>query len=190
MRAYRALQPSAGEKCRLGTNEYRVYVVLNPDQPAGSEKYAIEPNPMSVTNVSNTTPMVVTAPGNTLSTGDYVTIGGVRGLNATNGTFRVTRVSDDEFSLDGTANSRGAYTGGGTAALLDPGQNNEGYGMIGVTRMPEVASAREEDRIPRDYLGEDALEALSEERVPKLLASELTRPRMCLSSCALPLTFP
>ncbi len=165
---------TAGFGPALGTNEYRVYVVLNPDQPAGSEKYAIEPDPISVTNVSNTTPMVVTAPGNTLNTGDYVIIGGVRGLNAANGTFRVTRVSDDEFSLDGTSNSRGAYTGGGTAALLDPGQNNEGYGVIGVTRMPELASAREEDRIPRDYLGEDGLEGLSEETVPKLRQSDLT----------------
>ena len=158
----------------LGTNEYRVYVVLNPDQPAGGEKYAIEPNPIHVTNVSNTTPIVVTAPGNSLTTGDRVTVGGVRGLNSANGTFQITRVSDDQFSLNETANSRGDYSGGGTVALLDPGQNNEGYGVIGVSRVKDISGARTEDRIPHDYLDGDALEGLREEGTPKLLSSGLT----------------
>ena len=109
-----------------GSSEYRVYVVLNPNDGGRGEIYGLEPAPVSVTNVKNGTPFVVTAPGNTLETGDYVTISGVTGLTAANGTFQVTFVSKDEFSLDGTVLSRQEYSGGGTASLLDPGQKQRG----------------------------------------------------------------
>src|SRR6202012_5424155 len=70
----------------VGTLEYRVYVVLNPDKPVTDEIYGLEPNSVNITNIQNATPMVVTAPGSDLDTGEYVTIGGVQGLDKANGT--------------------------------------------------------------------------------------------------------
>ncbi len=96
---------------RLGTYTYHVYAVLNPYGVPNSETYGLEPAPVAITDITNTTPMTVTAPGSKMETGDYVTIGGVRGLDRANGTFRVTLISADTFSLDGTVISQGAYSG-------------------------------------------------------------------------------
>ena len=141
-----------------GTAGYRVYVVLNPDNQGGTETYPIEPEPIHITSVSNTTPMVVTAPGYTFKKGDYVIIGGVQGLDAANGTFTVTPVSATEFALDGTTVGTDTYTGGGMATLLDPGQNNQGYAQIGISAPPEL-TATEANTSPEDYLNEDSLVA-------------------------------
>jgi hypothetical protein len=134
----------------FGTYDYRVYVVLNPNKPQGQETYGLEANPINITNVENTTPMVVTAPGSDLETGEYVTIGNVQGLDKANGTFIVTRISKDQFALNGTSSGRGGYTGGGGLSILDPGQNNEGYGTISITRAPSLTAS--EDQVPHDYL--------------------------------------
>lgn len=157
----------------IGTNEYRVYVVLNRDKSGGAETYPIEPDPVQITQVENTAPIVVTAPGSTLETGDYVIIGGVEGLPAANGTFRVTRISGDQFSLDGTSISTGNYTGGGLATGVDPGQNNEGYGSIGITA-PESLTVTSGEGAPQDYLGADALEALNPAADSQLHATRIT----------------
>jgi hypothetical protein len=157
----------------LGTSEYRVYVVLNPGNSGGSELYPIEPDPVQITQVENSTPMVVTAPGNALETGDYVTIGGVEGLRAANGTFRITRLSADQFSLDETSLSSGSYTGGGLASELNPGQNNEGYGTIGITA-PESLTATSGEGAPQDYLGADALVGLNPVSDSQLHTTEIS----------------
>lgn len=128
---------------------------------------------MQITQVENTAPIVVTAPGSTLETGDYVIIGGVEGLPAANGTFRVTRISGDQFSLDGTSISTGNYTGGGLATGVDPGQNNEGYGSIGITA-PESLTVTSGEGAPQDYLGADALEALNPAADSQLHATRIT----------------
>ncbi len=141
-----------------GTTEYRVYIVLNPNHEGGTETYPIEPEPIHITNVANTTPLVVTAPGYKFSKGDYVTVGGVQGLDAANGIFTITPVSATEFALDGTTTSVKTYTGGGTAAVLDPGQNNEGYSSIGITA-PAALTASTDNTAPEDYLTEDSLVA-------------------------------
>jgi hypothetical protein len=159
----------------FGSTEYRVYVVIDPDGTKGSEIYGIEPEPIAIANVTNATPMVVTAPGNTLETGDYVTIGGVRGLDRANGIFQVTLVSNDEFSLNGTVLSRGSYEGSGTAAPLDPGQNNEGYGTIAISDEGRSdAAASQQGSRPLDYLISDSFEGLSEQNIPALMRSRLT----------------
>jgi Bacterial Ig-like domain (group 3)/Putative Ig domain/Ubiquitin-activating enzyme E1 FCCH domain len=67
----------------------------------------------TITGASNSGPIVITSPNNGLQTGDSVTIGGVQGDTAANGTFTVTYINANEFSLDGTTGN-GAYSGGGT----------------------------------------------------------------------------
>jgi hypothetical protein len=146
---------------QYGTADYRVYVVLNPNKPQGQETYGLEQNPINITNVENTTPKVVTAPGSDLETGEYVTIGGVQGLDGANGTFVVTRISNSQFALNGSSSTRGDYTGGGTLSILDPGQNNEGYGTISITRVPSLTAT--EDPVPHDYLEGNSLQDPAED---------------------------
>lgn len=66
-----------------------------------------------VTNASNTIPIVITTVGHLLNTGDYLKIGGVGGNLAANGTWTITRIDADTFSLNGSAGT-GTYTVGGT----------------------------------------------------------------------------
>lgn len=158
-----------------GTQEYRVYVVLNPDGGAGQETYGLEPEPVRITNITNTTPMVITAPGNTVETGDYVTVGGVNGIERANGTWKVTLINNDEFSLDDSVTSRGAYQPGeGTVAILDPGQNNEGYGVIGVSQKASSMTVSSADPVPHDYLEGEALQGLTEQSQPSITGSSLS----------------
>jgi hypothetical protein len=138
----------------LGTYQYRVYVVL---VASGSEKYGLEPNPIRIESVENSTPMVVTAPNSNLETGDYAIIGGVQGLDRANGTYIITRISNNQFALNGTVQTGGSYTGGGSVAKLDPGQNDEGYGEIDVTRVSALTAT--DDPVPHDYLNAQSLQA-------------------------------
>jgi hypothetical protein len=66
-----------------------------------------------VTAASNAAPIVITSVAHGLNTGTRVTVASVGGNTAANGTFIVTRVSNDTFSLDGSTGN-GAYTSGGT----------------------------------------------------------------------------
>jgi hypothetical protein len=71
-----------------------------------------------VTGATNASPIIVswTGPTGSVSVGSVVTIAGVRGNDAANGTFTLTSVSGGvgggTFQLDGTTGS-GAYAGGG-----------------------------------------------------------------------------
>lgn len=67
----------------------------------------------SITNATNASPIVVTSSGHGLTTGARVTITGVGGNTAANGTFVVTVLDGNTFSLDGSTGN-GAYTSGGT----------------------------------------------------------------------------
>jgi len=67
----------------------------------------------SVTAASNASPIVITSTAHGLSTGSRVTVSGVGGNTAANGTFTITRVSADTFSLD-SSTGNGSYTSGGT----------------------------------------------------------------------------
>lgn len=67
----------------------------------------------SITAASNASPIVITSAAHGLSTGTRVTISGVGGNTAANGTFTVTVVDTDTFSLDGSTGS-GVYTSGGS----------------------------------------------------------------------------
>jgi hypothetical protein len=62
---------------------------------------------------SNTAPIVITSAGHGLTTGNVVKVSGVQGNDAANGTWVVTVVDSDNFSLNDSAGSDD-YTGGGT----------------------------------------------------------------------------
>lgn len=67
-----------------------------------------------VTGATNAGPIVITtSASHGLSSGDTVTITGVVGNTAANGTFQITVVDADEFALDGSTGN-GAYVSGGT----------------------------------------------------------------------------
>lgn len=67
----------------------------------------------TVTGATNASPIVITAASHGLTTGQKVTIASVLGNLAANGTFSITNVSANTFSLDGSTGN-GAYTSGGT----------------------------------------------------------------------------
>ncbi len=66
-----------------------------------------------VTGATNATPIVITSATHGLSTGTRVTVASVGGNTAANGTWIVTRLDANTFSLD-TSVGNGAYTSGGT----------------------------------------------------------------------------
>ncbi|MEW6210918.1 MAG: ubiquitin-activating E1 FCCH domain-containing protein [Acidobacteriota bacterium] len=69
---------------------------------------------ISITSATNASPIVITTSTNhKLVTGDSVTISGVGGNTAANGTFTVTVTNSTTFSLDGSTGN-GTYTSGGT----------------------------------------------------------------------------
>jgi hypothetical protein len=67
----------------------------------------------NVTGATNASPIVITSTGHGLTTGDIVVIEDVGGNEGANGTWTITVVSADTFSLDDSAGD-GAYTSGGT----------------------------------------------------------------------------
>jgi hypothetical protein len=66
-----------------------------------------------VTGATNASPIVITSASHGLQTGTRVIVSGVGGNTAANGTFTITRVNANSFSLDGSTGN-GAYTSGGT----------------------------------------------------------------------------
>jgi hypothetical protein len=89
---------------------YRVY---GPDGlVAGQTGSATFRDSGAVTGATNASPIVATSVSHGLQTGDRVTVAGVLGNTAANGTFTITRLSADTFSLDGSTGN-GAYTSGG-----------------------------------------------------------------------------
>ena len=66
----------------------------------------------TLTGATNASPIVVTSVNHKLSSGTRVTISGVLGNTAANGTFTVTSTGTDTFSLNGSTGN-GAYTSGG-----------------------------------------------------------------------------
>lgn len=73
---------------------------------------------MAITGASDASPIVITSPSNGLHTGERVVISGVLGNTAANGTWVITRLTANTFSLqfpDGTnSDGNGSYQRGGT----------------------------------------------------------------------------
>jgi hypothetical protein len=70
----------------------------------------------NLTGADNTTPIVIHSTNHRLNTGTKVTISGVLGNTAANGSFIITVVDPNSFSLNGSAGS-GSYIGGGGWAV-------------------------------------------------------------------------
>jgi hypothetical protein len=70
-------------------------------------------NSGSVTGATNASPISITSASHGLTTGTRVTITGVLGNTAANGTFNVTVVDANTFTLD-SSSGNGPYTSGGT----------------------------------------------------------------------------
>jgi hypothetical protein len=77
----------------------------------------------TVSNATNATPIVVTAVGHSFLTGDKVQISGVGGNTAANGTFTITKIGVDTFSLDGSVGN-GAFSSNGTAMIVPVADDN------------------------------------------------------------------
>jgi hypothetical protein len=75
------------------------------------------PKVITVTGATNASPIVITSNGHRLATGDRVAIASVGGNTAANGTWEVTKVNANTFSLNGSTGN-GSYTSGGTVTLL------------------------------------------------------------------------
>lgn len=73
----------------------------------------------AITGATNATPIVVTATGHGYSDGDFVTITGVVGNTAANGTFKIANSDANTFELTDSAGTdvagNGAYVSDGTA---------------------------------------------------------------------------
>lgn len=67
----------------------------------------------SITLATNATPIVITSTAHGLTNGARVTVSGVGGNTAANGTWTVANVATDTFELASSAGN-GAYTSGGT----------------------------------------------------------------------------
>lgn len=65
-----------------------------------------------IVDATNATPVVIESTQHGLSTSDVVAVVNVGGNGAARGTFTITRVDDNHFSLNGSAGD-GAYTQGG-----------------------------------------------------------------------------
>ena len=66
----------------------------------------------TLTGATNATPIVITFTAHGLTTGARIKITGVVGNTAANGTFIITKINSNTFSLDGSVGN-GAYVSGG-----------------------------------------------------------------------------
>jgi hypothetical protein len=97
----------------INTDALPTYRVHGPDGlVTGQTGSASFRNSASLTNATNASPIVVTSNSHGLTTGTRVTITGVVGNTGANGTFVITVVNSDSFSLDSSAGG-GAYVSGG-----------------------------------------------------------------------------
>jgi hypothetical protein len=71
----------------------------------------------NITNATNVNPIVITSANHGLATAQSVTITGVGGDTAANGTWSITKIDANTFSIPVAGN--GAYTGGGTWVLSE-----------------------------------------------------------------------
>ena len=94
---------------------------------------------VAITGATNASPIVITSAAHRLETGHVVEITGVGGNTAANGTWTITRVGANTFSLNGSTGN-GAYTSGGTwscdsrtyvpMAIYDPYLINWGWNSV------------------------------------------------------------
>ena len=66
-------------------------------------------NPLAITGATNASPIVITVTGHPYATGDVITITNVGGNTAANGTWVITKVDANSFSLTNSTGNA-AYT--------------------------------------------------------------------------------
>jgi len=91
----------------------------------------------SLTGASNASPISVTSALHGLTTGAYITITGVTGNTAANGTWLVTKVDDNTFTLD-DATGNNSYISGGEWHLT---------GLYGVSIVAQGVSGFEKSEV-------------------------------------------
>lgn len=90
---------------------YRIYEA---DQLIASGTGSLTPmDTGTVTDATNASPIVITSNAHGLQTGNVVKVKNVVGNTGANGTFAITRINANTFSLDGSTGN-GAYVSGGT----------------------------------------------------------------------------
>ena len=92
----------------------------------------------TITGATNATPIVVTSTAHGRSVGDSVVVSGVLGNTGANGTWTISAVTANTFTLSGSAGS-GAYTSGGTWAWCVNGIVNPSVSCIDVLGAIAVA---------------------------------------------------
>lgn len=79
---------------------------------ANGQGSATQQNTGTITGASNASPIVITSNNHGLQTGMKVTVTNVLGNTAADGTFVITNLTTNTFSLNGSTGN-GAYTSGG-----------------------------------------------------------------------------
>ncbi len=116
----------------------------------GHEEFAwYRGNTVQITNATNANPVVITtSTSHKLLTGDSVTISGVTGNTAANGTFKVTVTDKNTFSLDDAAGN-GTYKSGGAfvtrASDLALREANTGGDVLRIINQPFTGYAKSGD---------------------------------------------
>ncbi len=95
----------------------RISLTGNYEVWLGVSGAGISGTPRNISGATNATPIVIALTGHGFLTGQRVVISGVGGNTTANGTWTVTVVDQDHFSLNGSVGN-GAYTSGGTAVLF------------------------------------------------------------------------
>jgi len=103
--------------------QFQVYQVISPTS------YSIY-NYEVITGATNASPIVINDTAHPFNTGDTVTIAGVLGNLAANGTWVITVVDQDHYSLNGSTGN-GTYTGGGSATRITNGTGTTYVGPSG-----------------------------------------------------------
>lgn len=88
-----------------------------------------------LTAASNANPIVITSTAHGLATGARVTISGVLGNTAANGTWSIVQIDANTFSLNGSVGN-GAYTSGG--AWITAGGSTITYAAVPLPAEPKV----------------------------------------------------
>lgn len=84
-----------------------------------AEVYSISAATTDITGATNASPISVTSASHGFTTGDEVTIAGVTGNTAANGTWTVTVTGTNTFTLNDSTGD-GAYSAGGTVGYAQP----------------------------------------------------------------------
>jgi roadblock/LC7 domain-containing protein len=101
--------------------------------------------PQAITNVVNRSYVDVISAGHGLATGNRVRITGVLGNTAANGTYTVTRISENVFRLNGVVGT-GTYTSGGSWIRMNgnvpaTGASSRAISNVANTQAVEITSA-------------------------------------------------